>query len=79
MSQQTGQENEARQHTAKGWEEMKPEIARLYESDTLENVIKFMAEQHGFNATYEITTPIKVAADSLLVQNSIRIDLGNGA
>jgi hypothetical protein len=77
MSQQTGQENEARQHTAKEWDDMKPEIARLYESRTLKNVIKSMAEQ-GFNATYEITTPIKLAADSLLVQNSTKIDLGNG-
>jgi hypothetical protein len=77
MSQQTGQENEARQHTVKEWGDMKPEIARLYESGTLKNVIKSMAEQ-GFHATYEITTPIKVAADSLLVQNSTKIDLGNG-
>jgi hypothetical protein len=78
MSQQTGQENEARKHIAKEWENMKPEITRLYESGTLENVIKSMAEQHGFNATYEITTPMKVVADLLLVQNSTRIDLGNG-
>jgi hypothetical protein len=78
MSQQTGQENEGRKHTAKEWDNVKPEITRLYESGTLENVIKSMAEQHGFNATYEITNPSKVVADLLVVQNSIRIDLGNG-
>jgi hypothetical protein len=51
MLQQNGQQNEPRKYTAKEWEEMKPEIARLYNSGSLESVVKSIREEHGFDAT----------------------------
>ena len=52
MFQRTSGQSEARKCTAKDWEDMKSEIARLYESGTLESVMKFMREKYGFDATY---------------------------
>jgi hypothetical protein len=41
----------ARRYTVKEWEDQKEEIARLYETGTLENVVIRMREDHGFEAT----------------------------
>jgi hypothetical protein len=56
MFQRTSGQNEARKYAAKDWEDRKPEIARLYESGTLESVMKFMREKYGFDATYGTLT-----------------------
>ena len=44
-------QNEVRKYTAKDWEEQRPEIARLYEDNTLSKVMELMREQHGLDAT----------------------------
>ncbi len=52
MFRQNCQQNEARKYTANDWEDMRPNIARLYDSGTLESVIRSMREEYGFEATY---------------------------
>ena len=44
-------QNETRKYTAEDWEKQRPEITRLYKNSTLNKVIEFMREQHGFDAT----------------------------
>jgi hypothetical protein len=51
MFRQNCQQNEARKYTANDWEDMRPNIARLYDSGTLESVIRSMREEYGFEAT----------------------------
>jgi hypothetical protein len=43
--------NEARKYAAKDWVTQKAEIARLYESNGLEEVRTIMRERHGLIAT----------------------------
>jgi hypothetical protein len=44
-------QNKARKYTAKDWDEQRPEIIRLYESNTLNNVVETMRDRHGLDAT----------------------------
>jgi hypothetical protein len=44
-------QNKARKYTSKDWDTQRPEITRLYRNSTLENVMKFMRERHGLEAT----------------------------
>ena len=46
-----GIQNEARKYTAVDWDAQRPEITRLYESATLESVMKVMRERHRLEAT----------------------------
>jgi hypothetical protein len=49
----SGKQNEARWYTEEDWDAQRREITKLYENNTLENVMKFMREQHGLKATLE--------------------------
>ena len=52
MIVQTGETaDEAQKYTARDWVTQKAEIARLYESNTLETVRTIMKERHGLIAT----------------------------
>ena len=51
MFSPVGMHTEIRKYTKKDWEAYKPEITRLYESNTLDTVIKVMRERHGLDAT----------------------------
>ena len=44
-------QTEMRKYTAKDWDIQRPEITKLYGTETLETVMKFMREQHGLDAT----------------------------
>jgi hypothetical protein len=44
-------QNKARKYTAKDWDEQRPEIIRLYESNTLNGVVETMRDRHGLDAT----------------------------
>jgi hypothetical protein len=47
----SSKQNEARKYTAKDWDEQRPEIIRLYESNTLNIVAETMRDRHGLDAT----------------------------
>jgi hypothetical protein len=44
-------QNKARKYTAKDWDEQRPEIIRLYKSNTLNSVVETMRDRHGLDAT----------------------------
>jgi Clr5 domain len=76
-----GKQNEARWYKEEDWDAQRPEITRLYENNTLENVMKFMREQHGLKAALEkllLFSNIS-ATDLMSAKSSTRIDLKIGA
>jgi hypothetical protein len=44
-------QDKARKYTAKDWDEQRPEIIKLYESNTLNSVVEIMRDCHGLDAT----------------------------
>jgi hypothetical protein len=77
----SGKLNEARWYTDEDWNAQRPEITRLYENNTLENVMKFMREQHGLKATLEKLPLFSNISGTDLVsaKSSTRIELKIGA
>lgn len=51
MLPSTSQQGEVRKYKVEDWDVHRQEITRLYENDTLKNVMKFMRERYGLEAT----------------------------